>query len=87
MTRTESNVTKTEIRKIAAALAANLPPPPDIRPAERRETLCAFAADTGELAFPNFPCRGNRVECRRTGLATYAAACRPDNCKNYKETT
>lgn len=47
-------------------------------------TDCIHAGDTGERAFVNLPCRGNRIICRRVeGLTTFAAACRPDKCKHY----
>ena len=78
MTRREisSNVTPTEMARIVAALAAKLPPPEEVTPRAPAATLCRFARDTGELAFVNLPCRGNRIECRKTGVMTFAAACR-----------
>ena len=82
---TWSNVTAAEARRIAAALAANLPPPEEIKPATLAETLCIHAHDTGERAFPNLPCRGNRIECRKTGIVTYAAHCRDGICNFYEE--
>ena len=79
-----SNITAAEARQLIAALGANLPPPEDVKP-RRAGVLCAFARDTGEVAFPAFPCRGNRVECAKTGLTSYAAKCRGGNCKYYME--
>jgi len=85
MTRTVtvSNVTPAEMRRIAAALAANLPPPADIAPRRIVPALCIHAHDTGEPAFAGLPCRGNRIECRKTGLVTYAANCRGGTCKYH----
>ena len=85
MTRTEtvSNVTPDEMRRIAAAMAANLPPPADIEPRRIVPALCIHAHDTGELAFAGLPCRGNRIECRKTGVVTCAANCRGGNCKYH----
>ena len=80
-----SNVTSGEMAAILAAMRANVPPTPEIRPAPPGGTLCAHATDTGELAFPGLPCRGHRIECRRTGVVTFAANCRPDNCNFYTE--
>lgn len=80
-----SNVTAEEMARIVAALAANLPPPEDVKPRPPGGTLCRHARDTGEPAFVGLPCRGNRVECRKTGLTTYAAACRDGNCNFYEE--
>lgn len=82
---TVSNVTSGEMAAILAALAANVPPPPEIKPAAPGTTLCGYAEDTGELAFPHLPCRGHRIECRRTGVVTFAANCRPDKCNSFSE--
>ena len=82
---TISNVTASEMRKIVAALAADLPPPEEIKPKNPTETLCIHARDTGERAFPNLPCRGDRIECRKTGVVTYAANCRDGICNFYEE--
>ena len=80
-----SNITADEAQRVIAALAANLPPPEDVK-LRRAGALCVFARDTGETAFPAFPCRGNRVECEKTGLSSYAAKCRSDlECKYYSE--
>ena len=87
MTRTGkySNVTAAEMRQIVAALAANLPPPEEIKP-RPSGILCAHARDTGEPAFVGLPCRGNRIECKKTGVLSYAARCRSDaECKFYTE--
>ena len=85
MTRREisSNVTPTEMARIVAALAAKLPPPEEVTPRAPAATLCRFARDTGELAFVNLPCRGNRIECRKTGGVSYAAACREGRCRRF----
>ena len=80
-----SNVTGAEMAAILAARAANVPPPPEVKPAPPGATICAHAEDTGELAFPAFPCRGHRIECRKTGVVTFAANCRPDKCKSFTE--
>lgn len=46
---------------------------------------CRFLEDTGELAFPSAPCRGNRVICRKLdGYVTYRQACHPNLCKFYE---
>lgn len=82
---TISTVTAAEMRRIVAALAANLPPPGDLRRIDPAGTLCVHAEDSGEPAFVDRPCRGRRIECRKTGLTTYAAACRPDKCNFYEE--
>ena len=85
MRKTISTVSAAEMRRITAALAANLPPPEEVKPAAPTATLCVHARDTGTPAFVNRPCRGNRIECAETGSATYAAACRRENCKFYEE--
>jgi hypothetical protein len=80
-----SNVTAAEIRQIAAALAAKLPPPEEIEP-RKGGVLCVHARDTGIPAFAGLPCRGNRIECKKTGVFSYAARCRSDiECKFYTE--
>lgn len=80
-----SNVTAEETRRIVAALAANLPPPEEIKP-HTLGRLCAHARDTGEPAFAGLPCRGNRIECAKTGVISYAARCRSNTeCKFYLE--
>ena len=88
MTRTgrSSNITAEEAARVIAALAANLPPPEDVK-TRRAGALCAYARDTGEMAFPAFPCRGNRIKCGKSGVVTYAANCRggSGNCKYYME--
>lgn len=78
-----SNATVGELAALLAARRANLPPPEEIRPRPRIGTLCRHAVDTGVPAFLGLPCRGNRIECRKTGLVTYAAACRRDKCNYY----
>lgn len=80
-----SNVTAAEMQRIVAAMRENLPPPEEIKPRPATATVCRHAEDTGVLAFVNLPCRGNRVECRKTGILSYAAACRPDKCKFHEE--
>lgn len=46
---------------------------------------CRYLEDTGELAFPSAPCRGNRVICRKLdGYVTYRQACTPSRCKFYE---
>ena len=85
MTRegTASNVTAEEMRRIVAALAEDLPPPEGIEPRPAGAALCIHAHDTGVPAFVNLPCRGNRIECRKTGVVTHAAACRSGKCRSY----
>ena len=83
-----STVTRREMEELRAELAAALPDDPP--PAPRATippggTLCAFATDTGEPAFVGLPCRGHRIECRKTGVVTYAANCRDGICKFYRE--
>lgn len=82
---TFSNVTAAEMKRVIAALAANLPPPEEIRPRERTFTLCRHAVDTGEIAFPAAPCRGNKIECQKTKVTSFAANCRADKCGYYQE--
>jgi len=80
-----SNVTRAEMAKIVAALRDKLPPPEEVKP-RPGGVLCAHARDTGEPAFVGLPCRGNRIECRKTGVISYAARCRSDiECKFYTE--
>ena len=80
-----SSVTEPEMRRIVAALAENLPPPEEIKP-RKGGVLCVHARDTGEPAFAGLPCRGNRIECKKTGILSYAARCRSDvECKFYTE--
>ncbi len=64
-----SNVTAAEMRRLVAALAANLPPPEEIKP-RPAGILCAHARDTGVQAFAGLPCRGNRIECRKSGVSS-----------------
>lgn len=80
-----SNVTAGEMAAILAAMAKNVPPPPEIKPVPPGGTMCAHADDTGVLAFPNLPCRGHRIECAKTGIVTFAANCRPDKCNYFSE--
>ena len=65
--------------------AAEAPPPVTVPRPEKRGGGCRYAFDTGERAFVTLPCRGNRIECKRTGSTSYAAACRPDKCNFYEE--
>lgn len=85
MRKTITTVAASGMRRLAAALAADLPPPGEIRPVAPTGTLCVHARDSGVPAFVNRPCRGNRIECVRTGLTTCAAACRRDECNYYEE--
>ena len=84
-----STVTRSELARLIGRLAESLPtdaPLPimaNVLPPGG--TLCVHATDTGEPAFPAFPCRGHRIECEMTGITTYAAACRPGSCKHYEE--
>ena len=51
-----------------------------------RTTDCQFAEDTGSLAMPNRPCKGNRIICHHAdndGMVTYAKLCNHANCKFY----
>ena len=80
-----STVTADEMARVVATLRDGLPPPEEVKP---RPTglLCAYARDLGVAAFVNLPCRGNRIECRKTGVLSYAAKCRDDiECKFYTE--
>ncbi len=81
---TISTVTAAEMRRAVMNLAAGLPPPEDVAP-RPSGVLCVHAHDTGEPAFVGLPGRGARIECRKTGIVTYAAACRPDKCISYEE--
>ena len=82
-----STVTADEMRRLVSAMAANLPPPEDVKP-RPSGVLCAHARDTGIQAFVGLPCRGNRIECNKTGVLSYAARCRNDiECKFYTEHT
>lgn len=78
-----SNCTLEELRRHRQGIFSGAAIKPDIT-APRAVTRCIHAGDTGERAFVNLPCRGNRIICRRVeGLTTFAAACRPDKCKHY----
>ena len=42
-----------------------------------------YAKDTGEIAFPAAPCRGNRILCqhpKNTGFVSYTKQCRKESC-------
>lgn len=81
-----TNATAEEIRAAKARMAAALPPPEQAAAdAPPREGHCVHAHDTGEPAFVGLPCRGNRIECQKTGVVTYAARCRADKCRFYEE--
>ncbi len=45
---------------------------------------CKHAQDTGEPAFVNIPCRGNRIVCKLDDHETFAVHCRRENCKNFE---
>lgn len=80
-----SNVTSAEMARVVAALRDDLPPPEEVKPRPAGGSLCRYARDTGIPAFVNLPCRGSRIECEKTGMTSFAAACRSDKCKFYKE--
>lgn len=51
-----------------------------------KTTDCQFAEDTGSLAMPNRPCKGNKIICHHPdndGMVTYAKLCNIANCKLY----
>ena len=53
-----------------------------------RTTDCQFAENTGSLAMPNRPCKGNKIICHHVdndGMVTYAKLCNHANCKFYKK--
>ena len=53
-----------------------------------KRTDCQFAEDTGSLAMPNRPCKGNKIICHHPdndGMITYAKLCNHANCKFYKK--
>ena len=84
---TYTTASPAETRRLVAALAANLPPPEDVKPRPAGR-LCRHAVDTGEPAFIGIPCRGNRIECKKMGVVSFAARCRNDlECKFYEEET
>jgi len=73
-------------RELAAAMQAGIRAPERSFPvlSAGAATACSHAEDTGERAFVNLPCRGNRIICRRVaGLTTFAANCRPEKCKYF----
>lgn len=44
---------------------------------------CKYAQDTGEIAFPAAPCRGNRIICQypeNAGFVSYTKQCRKATC-------
>ncbi len=77
-----SNAAAAEIRLAAAQLAAGAAAQRRIPPVED-SGKCVYAMDTGEPACLALPCRGNRIECRRTGGISFTAACRPDKCRFF----
>ena len=53
-----------------------------------KTTDCQFAKDTGSIAMPNRPCKGNKIICHHAnnnGMVTYAKLCNHANCKFYKK--
>lgn len=81
-----TNISETEINEKISLLMQGIEvatPPLKIN----RSTGCVFAEDTGVIAFPSIPCRGNKIRCRHPGNAdfvSFAAMCREDKCKYYK---
>lgn len=73
-----TNIAERVVVPAAARPVAAEPSPPVPRG-------CRYARDTGVRAFVNLPCRGNRIECQKTGISSFAAACRSDKCKFYEE--
>ena len=44
---------------------------------------CKYAMDTGEVAFPAAPCRGNRIICQHpenAGFISYTKQCKKESC-------
>jgi hypothetical protein len=81
---TYANVTEEEMAAILAQLEHKVLK--DIKLPERPGPLvCKFAIDTGERAFANLPCRGNRIICQKIeGHISYATACNPGSCKFFE---
>lgn len=86
----ENNCTQGEFearrREVAAAMLTGTKAPERHYPPlpAGAETDCIHAEDTGERAFVNLPCRGNRIICRRVeGLMSFAANCRPEKCQYH----
>ena len=47
-------------------------------------TRCRYMQDTGQLAFPERPCKGNKVQCQLfPELSLYTSICKPHKCKYY----
>lgn len=47
------------------------------------KTKCKYAKDTGEVAFPAAPCRGNRIICqheKNKQFVSYTRQCRKERC-------
>lgn len=85
---TYSNVTKEEMAAILEHLKSKrreeVEFPERIR--QGKHLVCKHAIDTGERAFANLPCRGNRILCNKIeGHTSYTAACNPGNCKFFEK--
>lgn len=53
----------------------------------RKPETCKYASDTGEVAFPAAPCRGNRIICQHpanAGFISYTKQCRKERCLYYE---
>lgn len=86
-TMTYSNVTPEEMAQILEQFKTKrreeIKLPERIR--ENKPLVCKYATDTGERAFPNLPCRGNKIICSKiAGHTSYTKACNPGNCKFFE---
>lgn len=86
---TASNITKEELD----ILLKEWHEKHQIKPSEvlKRDVsnpVCQYALDTGEKAFANLPCRGNKILCQHPDnkdFISYTKACNPGMCKFFKQ--
>jgi hypothetical protein len=83
-----SNVTPEEMAAILEQLKTKrreeIKLPERIR--QGKPLVCKYATDTGERAFANLPCRGNKIICGKIeGHTSYTSACNPGNCKFFEK--
>lgn len=88
---TYSNVTPEQMAEILANMAKTkkleVPKHIEIKNAvSPTSPLCKFAEDTGEIAFPRAPCRGNKIICRKIdGHVSFTKACNIQYCKYFEK--
>lgn len=83
-----SNITKKELEKLLEAWHKNNPiEPSKVLKRDVSNPVCHYALDTGEKAFANLPCRGNKILCQHPDnkdFISYTKACNPGMCKFFK---